>query len=174
MFDRGTELDLTFKDSVRYVRQDEPRPIQVIEKVIVVQEQAPRPKVIPAPLRAPTESIHQVQSRIQDDRLNFKVKRETKQERDKRTAKNSMNTMERQNKLRAEAAKKKKEEAMLRAQAMNGVHEVVYFPSGQSTEQFQTAVNKVRVVKRFEIGDEGNGPDIAAHFISDNIEKTID
>ena len=46
MFDRGTELDLTFKDSVRYVRQDEPRPIQVIEKVIVVQEQAPRPKVI--------------------------------------------------------------------------------------------------------------------------------
>jgi hypothetical protein len=130
MFDRGTELDLTFKDSVRYVRQDEPRPIQVIEKVIVVQEQAPRPKVIQAPVRDPTEPIHQVQSRIQDDRMNFKVKRETKQERDKRTAKNSMNTMERQNKLRAEAAKKKKEEAMLRAQAMNGVHEVVYVPSG--------------------------------------------
>jgi len=29
-------------------------------------------------------------------------------------------------------------------------------------------------VKRFEIGGEGNGPDIADHFISDNIEKTID
>lgn len=39
-----------------------------------------------------------------------------------------MTVMERQNKLRAEAAKKKKEEALLRAQAMNGA--AVYVPMG--------------------------------------------
>ena len=84
-----------------------------------------------------------------------------------------MTIMERQNKLRAEAAKKKKEEALLRAQAMNGVQEVVYVPSGESHEQLQNGVNKVRVVKRFNI-EEGSGADVSDHFISDNIEKTID
>jgi hypothetical protein len=43
------------------------------------------------------------------------MKRETKVQREKKTAKNANSVMEKQNKLRAQAAKKKKEEAMERA-----------------------------------------------------------
>ena len=57
------------------------------------------------------KSASTVDQKVKEEPQNFKPKRESKQEREKRTAKSGSSIMEKQNKLRAEAAKKKKEEA---------------------------------------------------------------
>ena len=51
-----------------------------------------------------------VDLKVKEEPQVFKPKRETKAEREKRTAKSGMSVMERQNLLRAEAARKKKEQ----------------------------------------------------------------
>ena len=171
MFERGTELDMTFKNSGRsrlsykeepapihrIYYKEEPAPVQVVERVIVVQEPAPpRPKIVAA--KDIMKQVLNQSSNIEDDRSKFKVKRESKQDREKRTAKNANSVMERQNRLRKEAAQKKKEEAMKRAQEMNGVQEMVYVVNNGDQQQVHSgsykmvnAVEKIRVVKRFEI-----------------------
>lgn len=49
-----------------------------------------------------------------DEPVNFKAKKQTKQERSKLIARSGLSVMEKQNKMREEAAKKKKEEALKR------------------------------------------------------------
>ena len=50
-------------------------------------------------------------AKVKEEPQGFKPKRESKAEREKRTAKSGSSVMERQNALRAEAARKKKEAA---------------------------------------------------------------
>lgn len=109
----------------------------------------------------------------------MKAKRESKAQREKKTAKSgNLSVMEKQNKLRAEAAKKKKEEAkQKRAEAKAAGGNAESNPSAYASgmQKMSKATNAIKAGRRMGgMFDQPEAPDISDHFESENFAKTVD